>query len=78
MVDSSLLPSTVSTTGMKSFWSRKEGKTGLVVGAAILGALGYGLYYLLPYLITMTKNLLTLGLLGVALFISCFSLWTPR
>ena len=31
MVDSSLLPSTVSTTGMKSFWSRKEGKTGLII-----------------------------------------------
>ena len=78
MVDSSLLPSTVSTTGMKSFWSRKEGKTGLVFGAAILGALGYGLYYLLPYLITMTKNLLTLGLLGVGLFILVFLIMDPQ
>lgn len=78
MVDSSLLPSTVSTTGMKSFWSRKEGKTGLVVGAAILGALGYGLYNLLPYLITMTKNLLTLGLLGIALFILVFLIMDPQ
>ena len=69
MADTSLLPSTVSTSGMKSFWSRKEGKTGLLVGAGILAALGYGLYHLLPYLITMTKNLLTLSLLGIALFI---------
>lgn len=69
MADTSLLPSTVSTSGMKSFWSRKEGKTGMIFGAGILAALGYGLYHLLPYLITMTKNLLTLSLLGIGLFI---------
>ena len=66
MADSPLLP---SSAGMKSFWSRKEGKTGLIIGAGILGVVGYGLYHLLPYLITMTKNLLTLSLLGICLFI---------
>jgi phage shock protein A len=69
MADSSLLPSTVSTTGMNSFWSRKEGKTGMVVGIALLAALGYGLYQILPFLITLTKNLLTLALLGICLFV---------
>ncbi len=69
MADSSLLPSTVSTAGMKSFWSRKEGKTGMLFAAAILAAVGYGLFQILPYLITMTKNLLTLGILGICLFV---------
>lgn len=78
MADSSLLPSTVSTVGMKSFWSRKEGKTGMVVGFAILAALGYGLYHLLPYLITMTKNLLTLGILGVCLFVLVYLVMDPQ
>ena len=78
MADSSLLPSTVSTAGMKSFWSRKEGKTGLLVGAGIFGVLGYGLYYLLPYLITMTKNLLTLALLGICLFVLVYLVMDPQ
>jgi hypothetical protein len=69
MADSSLLPSTVSTSTMKSFWSRKEGKTGMIFGIGILAALGYGLYQILPFLITLTKNLLTLSLLGICLFV---------
>jgi hypothetical protein len=69
MADSSMLPSTVSTTGMRSFWSRKEGKTGMIFAIGLLAALGYGLYQILPFLITLTKNLLTLSLLGIALFV---------
>lgn len=69
MADSSLLPSSVSTSGMKSFWGRKEGKTGMIVGLGVLAALGYGLFQILPFLITMTKNLLTLTILGVCLFV---------
>jgi hypothetical protein len=78
MADSSLLPPTVSTTGMKSFWSRKEGKTGMLFGAAILGALGYGLYLILPFLITLTKNLLTLGILGICLFVLVYLVMDPQ
>jgi hypothetical protein len=78
MADSSMLPSTVSTAGMKSFWSRKEGKTGMLVGLGLLGALGYGLYYLLPYLITLTKNLLTLTLLGICLFVLVYLIMDPQ
>jgi len=69
MADSSMLPSTVGTTGVKSFWSRKEGKTGMLFGIGLLAALGYGLYQILPFLITLTQNLLTLTLLGIALFV---------
>jgi hypothetical protein len=69
MADSSLLPSTVSTTGTTSFWSRKEGKTGMIFAFLLLAALGYGLYQILPFLITLTKNLLTLTLLGICLFV---------
>jgi len=68
-----LLPSTVSTsTTVKSFWSRKEGKLGMVVGAGIIGGLLYVLYRLLPYLIEMTKNLIELTILGVVLFVIVF------
>ena len=40
----------------KSFWSRPEGKTGMVV----LAGLGVGLYFLLPSLIGFAGNLITL------------------
>jgi predicted nucleic acid-binding Zn-ribbon protein len=51
----------------KSFWSRPEGKFGAVFGIGLLGALGVGLYKLLPYLIIMAQNLITLTLMGAAL-----------
>jgi hypothetical protein len=69
MTDSSLLPSSPATTGVKSFWGRKEGKTGMIFAIGILAALGYGLYQILPFLITLTKNLLTLSILGICLFV---------
>jgi len=56
------------TPNLKSFWSRPEGKTGMLfLAAGGIGA-GYGLYLLLPYLITMVSNTLTLVGLSVALF----------
>ena len=39
-----LVPSTVSSTNIKSFWSRKEGKLGLVVGVGLVGGLLYLLH----------------------------------
>ena len=73
-----LLPSTVMTSNMKSFWSRKEGKLGMVVGAGVIGGLLYVLYRLLPYLIEMTKNLIELTILGVVLFVIVFMIMDPQ
>lgn len=73
-----LLPTTPATSSMKSFWSRKEGKLGLVVGAGMIGGLLYALYRLLPYLIEMTKNLIELTILGVVLFVIVFMIMDPQ
>jgi hypothetical protein len=47
----------------KSFWKKPEGKTGMLGLAAIIGGAGLLLYKLLPYLITLTGNLLHFSLL---------------
>ncbi|HTX99002.1 MAG TPA: hypothetical protein VMG09_03175 [Bacteroidota bacterium] len=73
-----LLPATVSTQTVKSFWSRKEGKVGLLFAIGIGGGLLYVLYKLLPYLIEMTKNLIQLTLLGVVLFVIVFMILDPQ
>ncbi len=50
----------------KSFWSKPEGKTGMLFGAAILGGLGYALYAFLPIILGMVGNIVSLAaLLGV-------------
>src|SRR4051812_41102665 len=47
----------------KSFWKRPEGPFGMVVLALIVFAGGYGLYVILPYLITLLENTLYAGVL---------------
>jgi DNA integrity scanning protein DisA with diadenylate cyclase activity len=73
-----LLPSTVSATNTKSFWSRKEGKVGVLFAFGIGGVLLYALYRLLPFLIEMTQNLIQLALLGVVLFVIMFIILDPQ
>lgn len=51
----------------KSFFSKPEGKPGMVLMAALAVAGAYGLYLALPFLITLVTNLLTLCLLVGAL-----------
>lgn len=51
----------------KSFWKRPEGPFGIVVLIAILLAGGYGLYIILPYLITLLTNTLYAAGLAAAL-----------
>lgn len=55
----------------KNFWQRPEGTTGKIFLVGILGGLGFILYKALPYLITLTENLLYLSflLLGLAALI---------
>jgi hypothetical protein len=73
-----LLPSTVATSNMKSFWSRKEGKLGMLIGVGMAGGLLYLLYRLLPYLIEMTKNMIELAILGVVLFVIVYMIMDPQ
>lgn len=49
----------------KSFWERKEGVTGQVVGVALAGGAGYLLYKSLPTLITLLENTIYASALGV-------------
>ena len=51
----------------KSFFSKPEGKPGMILMAALAVAGAYGLYLALPFLITLVTNLLTLCLLVGAL-----------
>jgi hypothetical protein len=57
----------MNSTSSKSFWEKPEGKTGMIGLAAILGGAGILLYKLLPYLITLTGNLLHFSFLLLAL-----------
>lgn len=50
----------------KSFWEKPEGKTGMLGLVAIIGGAGLLLYKLLPFLITLTSNLLTFSALLLA------------
>jgi hypothetical protein len=58
-------------TTTKSFLERPEGKVGLVVSALGVAAAGYGLFLVLPVLITLAMNVLTLAALcaGIAVVI---------
>src|ERR1700675_1145012 len=55
--------SSLSNFSPKSFWSKPEGKPGMLLAAAAALAGGYGLYLALPFLITLVSKLLYLRLL---------------
>lgn len=59
---SSTTPSLSNFTA-KSFWSKPEGKPGMLLMAAIAAAGAYGLFLALPFLIALTTNLIELGVL---------------
>jgi hypothetical protein len=50
----------------RSFWERKEGVTGQVVGVALVCGAGMLLYRALPAIITLLENTIYASLLGVA------------
>jgi hypothetical protein len=50
----------------RSFWERKEGVTGQVVGVALVCGAGVLLYRALPYIITLLENTIYAAVLGVA------------
>lgn len=52
----------------KSFWEKKEGTTGMVVSALLLAGLGWGLYKLLPFLVSILQNAVLTVVFGLILF----------
>lgn len=54
-------------TKIKTFWEKPEGKTGMVAIAAMVGALGYGLFLALPFLLTLVGNTIALVGMGAVL-----------
>lgn len=62
----------------KSFWKRPEGITGLLVMSGLVIGGGYLLYMFLPALIVLTKNILTLSLMLVALGALLYVVLDPK
>lgn len=62
----------------KSFWERKEGTTGMLIGIPLLMALAYGLYQILPFIITLLKNTITAVLLFAVLAVIIYVISDPR
>lgn len=61
----------------KSFWKRPEGPFGMVVLAALILAGGYGLYVILPFLITMLQDTLHAVALGAVLVAVLWLVFNP-
>ena len=61
-----------SSQELKSYWNRKGGKFGIIVGLGLLGLIGY---YVLPILSTVVWNTLNFGiaLTCLAIFIYCIT-----
>lgn len=62
----------------RSFWSRPEGKTGAILGVGIIGLVGWGLYKVLPYAISVVSNLLYLSLLTIAFGALMYVIFDPQ
>lgn len=56
-------PTSFGNFSPKSFWSKPEGKPGMILMLAAALAGGYGLYLALPFLITLVSNMIELGVL---------------
>ena len=62
----------------KSFWERPEGITGAIFMAFLVAGIGYGLFILLPFIITiLTNTLYTIGL-GIVLFALLYMIFDGR
>jgi hypothetical protein len=62
----------------KSFWQKPEGKTGMVGLIAMIAGGGYLLYKALPFLISLTSNLLYLSFLLLGLGALIYVLLDPK
>lgn len=71
-------PSLEKHNPSKSFWKRPEGIAGAVLLVALLGGGGYLLYVALPYLITLTSNLIYLTLMILVLAAIVYMVFDPK
>ena len=72
---SNLVPT--SDLGSKLSWDKPEGKLGKVVAVLGLGALGFGLYKILPYLAAMAWNAVSFSI-AVFVLVLLVSLLTSK
>lgn len=62
----------METNTTKNFWSRPEGKTGMIVIALLLGAAGYLGFIFLPFIVATLLNATKAAILGISLFVLGF------
>ncbi len=75
---SDLTPIDTDQFKKKSFWQRPEGTTGTILGIALLGALGYGLFLIMPALIAFTQNVLYLAVMLLVLAAIIYMVLDPK
>src|SRR5215831_8210662 len=63
---------------VKSFWSRPEGKTGMIIIAVLAGALIYGWGKVVPFLVSMLADTLHMVFLAAILAAVLFLLFSSR
>ena len=75
----SLTPSTPNLGDqLKSFWSRPEGKTGMVFIVVAAGALVYGWGMIVPFIVSMLADTLHMVYLGAILAAALFVAFSSR
>jgi hypothetical protein len=76
----SLTPVTPTNLGqdLKSFWSRPEGKTGMIAVAILAGALVYGWGMIVPFIVSMLADTLHMVFLALILAAVLFVLFSSR
>jgi len=76
----SLTPVTPNSLGenLKSFWSRPEGKTGMVFAVLLAGAVIYGWGMIVPFIVSMLADTLHMIFLAVILAAVLFVLFSSR
>src|SRR5260370_3722307 len=63
---------------IKSFWSRPEGKTGMIAVAILAGALVYGWGMIVPFIVSMLADTLHMVFLALILAAVLFVLFSSR
>ncbi len=76
----SLTPVTPNSLGenLKSFWSRPEGKTGMIFAVLLAGAVIYGWGMIVPFIVSMLADTLHMVFLAVILAAVLFVLFSSR
>ncbi len=62
----------------RSFWEKPEGKTGILFAALAVGAGSYGLYRILPFIISLLENTVHATLLAGVLVVLTSPIWNSK